>query len=326
MPYAGASGPPGGLLPEPAPRGLGLRHDHHRSLSVTHDGAELFRYVTHPWDPQVESPRPYLHPIRSLAGQVVSLYRPHDHVWHKGLSLGLHNAGEHQFWGGPMYVPADGERAAGYQQRDNGRVEHRGFDALEVTADLVTIHQQLEWLSAAGDPVFTEQRALTVTVPDPKAWVLTWSSRLTNVSGADLPLGSPAVYGREGAGYAGLFWRGPRSWTGGDVLVAGRSGDDDLNGYHGPWLGFTGRHDEGGDASTLVFVDAEDNLRHPTPWFVRSGLYACLCPAPFAEQEYLFAAGADLALRYAVVVADGEHDPESAAHLAAMGATSLTRN
>jgi hypothetical protein len=319
MPYAGASGPPGGLLPEPAPQGLGLRYDHHRSVSVTYGGSELFRYVTHPWDPQLESPRPYLHPVRSLAGQVVSLYRPHDHVWHKGLGLGLHNAGPHNFWGGPTYLPG-----RGYRQLDNnGTVEHRGFDVLDLAPDAVTIRQRLDWRSAAGEPVLTEERVLTVTVPEPTAWVLTWDSRLTNVSGADLPLGSPAVYGRAGAGYAGLFWRGPRSWTGGTVLVGDRSGDDDLNGYRGPWLGFTGRHDEGGDASTLVFVDAEDNPGHPTPWFVRSGLYACLCPAPFAEQEFLFTADADLSLRYAVVVADGEHDPEGAAELAALGRVAL---
>jgi hypothetical protein len=110
------------------------------------------------------------------------------------------------------------------------------------------------------------------------------------------------------------------------VLAPARSGDDDPNGVRGPWLGSTGRHDECGDASTLVFVDAEDNLRHPTPWFVRSGIYTCLCPAPFGETGYVLDHGAELRLRYAVVVADGEHDPDGAAQLAALGAKALTHS
>jgi hypothetical protein len=276
--------------------------------------------VTHPWDPQLESPRPYVHPLRTLAGQVVTLYRPHDHIWHKGLGFGLPNVGEENFFGGHTYM-----RGHGYRQLDNdGSIQHRGFDAMAATADAVTIAHRLDWVTAAGATVIAERRSIGVTVPDgAPAWVLTWSTALTNVSGAPLPIGSPATEGREGAGYAGLFWRGPRSWTGGTVLVPGRSGEDDLNGVHGPWMAFTGRHDEGGDASTIVFVDAEDNFHHPTPWFVRSNLYACLCPAPFSEEPYVLQDGAELALRYAVVVAAGEHDPGSAARLAAMGATTL---
>jgi len=323
MPYAGASGPFGGLLPEPSRNGLGLQHDHGRSVSVSHDGTQLMRYVTHPWDPQLESPRPYVHPLQTLSGRLVSLYRPHDHVWHKGLTFSLPNVGAHNFWGGPTYT-----RAHGYRQSDNdGSLLHRAFDELGVDAGAATIAHTLDWVTADGRTVISEQRRIDVVVPaGADAWVLTWSTRLTNVSGAALPIGSPATEGREGAGYAGLFWRGPRSWTGGTVLAPGRSGDDDLNGVRGPWLGFTGRHDEGGDASTLVFVDAEDNLRHPTPWFVRSGLYACLCPAPFGETEYLLDHAAELHLRYAVVVADGEHDPDGAAQLAALGAKSLTQS
>jgi hypothetical protein len=322
MPYAGASGPAGGLLPEPAPRGLGLRHEHGRSVTVTFDGAELLRYVTHPWDTPLESPRPYIHPLRTLAGQVVTLYRPHDHIWHKGLGFGLPNVGEENFFGGHTYM-----RGHGYRQLDNdGSIQHRGFDALDAAADGVTIAQRLDWVTAAARTVMTERRSIGVTVPDrAPAWVLTWSTALTNVSGAPLPIGSPATEGREGAGYAGLFWRGPRSWTGGTVLVPGRSGEDDLNCVRGPWMAFTGRHDEGGDASTIVFVDAEDNFHHPTPWFVRSNLFACLCPAPFSRKPYVLADGAELTLRYAVVVAAGEHDPESAGHLAALGVKALTQ-
>ncbi|MBB5778859.1 hypothetical protein HD596_005615 [Nonomuraea jabiensis] len=34
----------------------------------------------------------------------MSLFRPHDHVWHKGIAWSLPHVGEHNFWGGPTYV------------------------------------------------------------------------------------------------------------------------------------------------------------------------------------------------------------------------------
>ena len=305
-----------GVLREPSTAGLVLHHEHGRALSVTHDGAQLLRYVHAPWDPQLESPRPYFHPLRTLDGQLVSLYRPHDHVWHKGLAFSLPNVGPENFWGGVTYT-----RGHAYRQLpNNGAMRHRGYDLLDADPAAVRVAQRLEWVTEDGRALITERRAFAVTVPaGAGAWVLSWATRLTNVSGSALPIGSPATEGRAGAGYAGLFWRGPRSWTGGTALAPGRCGTDDLNGIRAPWLGFTGRHDEGGGASTLVFVDAEDNPRHPTPWFVRSGVYACLCPAPFGEAELLVAAGEELALRYAVVIAAGEQDPDGAARLAALG-------
>ncbi len=39
-----------------------------------------------------------------LAGDTVPLFRPHDHVWHKGIAWSLPHVGEHNFWGGPTYV------------------------------------------------------------------------------------------------------------------------------------------------------------------------------------------------------------------------------
>ena len=59
------------------------------SVAVLDGDVELFRYTFIPDSPQLESPKPYLSPIRTRAGHVVSLFRPHDHVWHKGISWAL---------------------------------------------------------------------------------------------------------------------------------------------------------------------------------------------------------------------------------------------
>jgi hypothetical protein len=41
---------------------------------------------------------------------------------------------------------------------------------------------------------------------------------------------------------------------------------------------------------------------------VRTGIYACACPAPFFSSEYLLADGDALELSYDIVIADGALD------------------
>jgi hypothetical protein len=305
---------------------LTVRHDVDRSVAVAHAGRPLLEYVYRPDDVQLESPRPYVHPLRTLGGDLVSLLRPHDHVWHKGLAWSLPKVGPHNFWGGPTYV-----RDAGYQQLDNdGSMDHVRFTRLAVDDGGVEVGHDLAWHTqptpgeAAGDEVVREQRSLTVSVPADDAWVLVVASTITNVSAEDLDLGSPTTEGRENAGYGGLFWRGPRSFSGGTVVAPGRSGSgEDVRGVRAEWLGFSGRHDGSGRESALVMVDDAPNPQHPPQWFVRDEPYACLCPAPFFSERVAFAPGATLTFRYAVVVADGAADPARGETLAALGRAAL---
>src|SRR5688572_17400723 len=69
------------------------------AVSVHYGQQELFSYVYQPDSPQLESPRPYFHPVHTLGGQPVTLFRPEDHVWHKGIAWSLPNVGTENFWG-----------------------------------------------------------------------------------------------------------------------------------------------------------------------------------------------------------------------------------
>jgi hypothetical protein len=302
---------------EPPPDGLTLVHEEGRSLRGAWRGNEIFRYVYRPWEPQLESPRPYLHPLRTLDGDVVSLYRPHDHVWHKGIAWSLSNVGTENFWGGVSYTRADGYR----QLPNNGRMRHDGFDALGVHDGVLRFDERLTWVTQDGAAWIEERRRVGVAVlPDAGAWQFAFRTTMRNISGATIPIGSPTTSGRDSAGYSGLFWRGPRSFTGGTVLTPDGEGGDELMGVRGPWLAFTGRHDGHGRSSTLVFVDHRTNLEYPTRWFVRSQPFACACPAPFFSREHPLADGDALALRYDVLVAGGALDRTACADLAGRAA------
>ena len=266
-------------------------------LRLEADGVELARYVFAPWDARLESPRPYFHPLRTLAGDVVSLYRPHDHVWHKGIAWSLPNVGPANFWGGPTYL-----RGRGYEQlANNGTTRHLSF----ATAGPASVVENLAWDTEQGERWFTETRTLTFAV-HAASWTLGFATAFTNVTDGPIVLGSPTTQGRENAGYGGLFWRGPRAFTGGRVTVPGRTGGDELMGVRAPWLAFQGRHDEHGRDSTLVFT-AEDEPK----WFVRSTPFAAVCPAPFFDTEVTVTPGETRTYRYTVTIADGTPDPAS---------------
>ncbi|AEG43272.1 PmoA family protein [Isoptericola variabilis] len=308
-------------------------HDDGAALAVRRGDVELFRYVYRPTDVPYESPRPYVHPLRTPGGDVVTAYRPWDHVWHKGIAWSLPHVGPWNFWGGPNYVR---ERGTYVDLGNDGSMDHERFESVDASR----VVEELAWRTpptadgTPGDVVVRERRTLGVHVPDGEepAWVLTFRSEMTNVSDGPLDIGSPTTNGRENAGYGGLFWRGPRSFTEGQVILPDDAGHglltdgEDARGVHAPWLGFVGRHDgpapgpEGGSrASTVLMVDGGANPGGEPQWFVRSVPFACLCPAPAFSTELPFGTGRTLTFDYAVVVADGASDGARGAALAALG-------
>lgn len=273
---------------------------------LTASGVELAHYTYRPDTVQMESPKPYIHPLRTRSGRLVSLFRPHDHVWHKGISLALPNVGPHNFWGGPTFT----RRALQYEQlRNNGTQAHLERHA----APEGSYAHALEWRAEEdGSAVFAEERRLTTTLLDDGAWALRWESALRNVTDEVIPMGSPTTQGRENAGYGGVFWRGPRSFSGGDIVTADGVGDaEDLRGTRAAWMGFVGRHDGDDASSTVIMADLDQSPK----WFVRSNIFACLGPAPFFDEEVPVAPGETLEMRYDVVIADGGSDVARATDL-----------
>jgi hypothetical protein len=171
----------------------------------------------------------------------------------------------------------------------------------------VRLTQDLTWVTEQAQTWFAERRRIGVQVlPDAGAWALTFETAMRNVSGRGITIGSPTTEGRPSAGYGGLFWRGPRSFTGGRVVTPDGEGGDEYMGWRGPWLAFAGRHDGHSRASTVLMADSPGNFSYPSQWFVRSQPFACVCPAPFFAAEHTIASGDTLNLSYAVAIADGD--------------------
>ena len=292
------------------------------ALTFTAGGRQIATYTYRPTDDQYESPRPYFHPLTTLGGDEVTIFRPWDHVWHKGLSLALPNVGKDNFWGGATYT-----RATGYANvENNGAMTHGAFTAISDSGAGITAAEELVWSSQDGRPVIAEKRRFNVQlldVPATAAWVLLFETEITNISPDVIEIGSPTTEGRDNAGYGGLFWRGPRSFTGGQFRSESGTGQDEFMGTRSEWISFTGQHDDTCRFSTITFVEDGTNPGAPNQWFARSSMFACLGSAPFFSEAVPLQAGRPLTYRYAVVISDGQVDGQSAAGLAGAAKTAL---
>ncbi|WP_336626697.1 MULTISPECIES: PmoA family protein [unclassified Microbacterium] len=280
-------------------------HADGHALTVVANGTEVLRYVFAPDTPQIESPKPYAHPVRTLAGHVVTAFRPWDHVWHTGLAWALPIVENENFWGGGTYV-----RGQGYVDLpNNGAQRHVGVSDLASTGGGVRFAHDLAWITQSGETMFTEMRTVTARLLDEDAWALTFSHAMTNVTDRAIPLGSPTTRGRANAGYGGLFWRGPRSFAGGTIVTPGGVGTgDDVRGSRQEWAAFEGRHD-GVDATSLILMkDTGAAPARPVEWFARTEEFAALCPAPFFHAEQTVAPAETAAFQYAVAIVDGDRD------------------
>ena len=251
----------------------------------------------------MESPKPYFHPLRTLAGDEVSLYRPYDHLWHIGLSMSIANLSGENFWGGATYT-----RESGYVQLDNnGRIQHTDWQEISCD-DGVHCVEDLKWVTHSGVEWIAEKRDIAVSEINSEAgyWSLDLSFSLTNITQQPLSFGSPTTEGRPDAGYGSLFWRGPRSFLHGRILGANGLEGPDMMGKQSPWLAFTGWHDGNRHQSTLLFIDQPENPRYPNKWFVRNDPYACVSCSFMFDEYYILQPGDTLQLTYRVVIANGE--------------------
>ncbi len=281
-----------------------LMHQLHDAIEVRYGEQTLFNYVYESQVPERESPKPYFHPLRTLAGNEVSLFRPYDHLWHTGLAMTFAQLSGENFWGGATYT----REAAGYvQQANNGRMQHTSWQEIACDTSGVRCIEHLQWITQSGATWLDEERHITVSEVEPGAgyWSLDLAFRLTNVSQQALKFGSPTTEGRELAGYGSLFWRGPRSFLHGRILATDGLEGQEIMGKQSPWLAFTGWHDGNHEQSTLLFLDRPENPRYPNKWFVRNDPYACVSCSFMFDEYYTLQPQEVLNLTYRVVLANG---------------------
>ncbi|MEZ7128005.1 DUF6807 family protein [Nonomuraea sp. AD125B] len=262
------------------------------------DGAEVAAYEIRPDLPATDSPRPYLHRVRTLGGVEVTEVRPEDHVHHLGAGVAISDLGGVNFWGGRTYVKDQGPTWLD----DHGTQRHRAFTRL--ADDGFT--EELEWAGPHGRVVAREERVVAARSLGDGAWALDFAFTLTNLTGAPVEVNSSATKGRAGAGYGGFFWRAPGTSTDRATLPGG---EEAVHGSRDRWVALSGTDPDGRDW-TLVFVQDDGDA-----WFVRNTEYpgvgqALAWDRPLVVEERL-------SRRVVTIVADGRLTADQAAALAA---------
>ncbi|NUP16843.1 MAG: PmoA family protein [Streptomyces sp.] len=252
-------------------------------------GRPVGRYVTRPELPPRLSPRPYLHPVTTLAGTAVTELGPADHIHHLGVGVAVPDVEGHNFWGGRTYV-----RDRGPTELDNhGAQRHTAFQLRDPDGFV----EELRWV-ASGAELLRERRTVAATELTELAWALDFTFSLTNVTSGPLSIGSPATNGRPGAAYGGFFWRARKEASAPDVFTVDREGEQAIHGTSAPWVALAGSN------WTLVFAGATEETRRD-PWFVRAEEYPGVGSSLAAEERLPIPPGETAVRRIVTVVADG---------------------
>jgi len=275
--------------------------------------APLARYELGARMPAVHAPRPYLHPVRTLRGVVLTDTSPRDHRHHYGLSIAIADVNGTSHWGGRTFVRDEGPTLL----QNHGRQMSGGVRAVgEVDSGGRWLADDVQWFDQFGAPQLREDRAIGgVLLAQAEAWALRWHSVL-HADRGDLRFDSPATNGRPGAGYGGLFWRLPMAEET-IVLTDGGTGEGSAHGSSSPWLALAQRR---ADAwTTLVLAQPQSA---PRPWFVRATEYVGAGPALAWDRPLEVASGDTLELDLTAVLVDRRLDPHEAAELADLARSS----
>jgi methane monooxygenase PmoA-like len=282
-----------------------VTHVHGREIVANAGGVDIATYVYQPRMPPFESSKPYLHPLRTLNGALVSAYRPNDHRSHKGFQMTISHLSGQNFWGGNSY-----RHPEGYRPLDNvGRMRHDSFEVVDVTPQALALRERLTWITSSGEHWVAEHRDIRIHGVDIErgAWMLDFGTELRNIRGAELLVGSPTTAGRPNAGYTGFFWRGPRGWTGGQIITADGGGPQAM-GQESPWLAYTGQHDEVDGGGTLLVFAGSSTAPVPLKWFVRNDPFPGVNPSPAFDEEIVLGPDESFRLAHRAVFADRAWD------------------
>lgn len=264
-----------------------------------------------------EAPKPYLHPLRSASGKIVTRQYPmeslpnesKDHPHHRGLWFTHGDVNGFDFWA----------NEESQKSEKKGKIVVKKIGDLSEDKGRGWLEGDFDWVDPQGQRLLTETRKMTFYA-DPKLRIIDFDITLRaaqKVVFGDTKEGAFAI--RLATGLEEPQRKpapGPPPRTGLMVASDGKRGEKEVWGKRAPWVDYSGELD--GERLGVAIFDHPANPKHPTYWHSRSyGLFAANI---FGEHDFYadkakngsvtVQPGGTLRFRYRVVIHPG--DTESA--------------
>lgn len=256
-------------------------------LRIPHHDRPLWRYV------YSGKPKPFFHPITTLAGYELTLFEPSDHIWHRGLWFTIKFLNGENFWEDrPDTV---GEFGTQHTLTPPDVTHGPGGE--------ITVSSRQEWRRPKNAGViFTEQRTFWHRPIDDESYALDFEFQLNAQADVLLDRSPFTTWG----GYGGLVFRANRNWTKTKLLFDDGTTSDRPTPKHSKWCQLSGPIDGGLDKiAGVAMFDHPSNPRHPVGWYGGTGIGHYFNAAFLFEEPMQMKAAETLTLKYRVLIHDG---------------------
>jgi hypothetical protein len=253
-----------------------------------------------------DSPKPYLHPLRSASGKIVTRSFPMENIpgetttdqHHRGVWLGYKDVNGFDFW----------QNELSYKSKTAGKVIMRVVDRLQ-SGKHGSLHGIFAWLSPSGEPMLEEDRTMTFRGDE--------TLRIVDV---DLTLKAlvEASFGDSKDGAFSVRLAEPLIEKNSGVIVNSEGGRkmEQTWGKPASWVDYSGELN--GEKLGIALFEHPSSFHHPSRWHVRD--YGLLAANPFGSNAFdkdapaskvTLNAGEHVRLRYRILI----HPPMDAAQL-----------
>ncbi|MBI4874966.1 MAG: PmoA family protein [Acidobacteria bacterium] len=215
--------------------------------------------------------KPYLHPLRSASGKIVTRRYPmeavegesKDHPHHRGLWFTHGDVNGYDFWGNE---PSQ----KGATKNGKGKVVTKRILDVKSGKKSGSVKALFEWQTMDGKPLLTETRGM-IFYSDPKLRTMDFDILLTAVEKVKFGDTKEGVFAIRLA--TPLEEQKKMGGTGKMVNAEGKEGEKQVWGKASPWVDYYGTLE--GETLGIAILDHPTSPRHPTYWHSRAyGLFA----------------------------------------------------
>lgn len=261
-----------------------------------------------------DTAKPYLHPLRTAAGQIVTRRYPmenvagekRDHPHHRGLWFSHGDVNGWDFWANERNQKGVG--------KGRGEIVLKKLGKVKSGKKSGTVEALYEWKDGDGKVLLTDHRSITIYAGGPNR-VIDYEIALKAVP--DSKFGDT----KEGVFALRLVKELDEDNSGTMTSSTGAAKEKNVWGKAFPWVDYVGTLD--GGKVGIAFLDHPKNPRHPTYWHSRGyGLFASnifglrdFTRDKTKDGSWTLAAGQSATFRFRVVIHPGTTEEAGIAKL-----------